>query len=369
MSSPASEVNIGLHSSKMRKRRRDNETGSPDSKEPAKRFSKYEVQSLLQQEVAGTLNQSNSKMESLLERVQRLECEPNFDITIRKLENLFASGPVDLTETDRGPSFVDLVRCDSDEEIAEHKKTMDGFRQNVMANSTRSMLPDKKKEEERNGKTHSTSPLPPVLSSPPPILCHPPSPPPILSPQFPKAEPKAIPVTSPAPDAPLTPVKTENTIKTEETSPPPISSFPPPPPSPPPCKSDLLSRLPPLPSTPFPSSLPLEAASHSIPQKPVVHLARIQNPTPCLVITWRVIDTDPAPPEMDSYSIYISQESRSGSGVYPAWRNVGVVKALALPMAVTVTKYQSGTTYVTVVGKDRYGRFGPYSDIQTVVLS
>ncbi|XP_070998354.1 activating transcription factor 7-interacting protein 1-like [Oncorhynchus clarkii lewisi] len=157
-------------------------------------------------------------------------------------------------------------------------------------------------------------------------------------------------------------VKMENTVKTEE-SPCPLVAI-----RLPPSQSELLSHLPPLPPTPFPSSLPLEAASYSIPQKPLVHLARIRNPAPCLVIHWRVTEEDAAAPDMDSYSIYIAQESHSSS-VSPSWRNVGVVKALALPMAVTVTKYQSGTTYVIVVGKDRYGRYGPYSDVQTVLLA
>ncbi|KAL0992536.1 hypothetical protein UPYG_G00094650 [Umbra pygmaea] len=373
----------------MRKRRRENETGSPDTEEPIRRFSMYEVQGVLQQEVSSALKETESKMEALLERVQRLECEPNFDITIRKLEahikkvkrrgdaaiayvrtlapavvkgtqnqHKVGSGPVDLKES--GRSTMDPVGYDSDEDTGR-KKMLDVFKQKMqITNSKKSMDQDRKQGE--NGKTQNSSP--PVLSSPP-VPSHHPSPP-VLSPQVPKSEPTPIPVSSPLPED-VTPVKTEVTIKTEESSPPSISSLPPHCITP--SKADLISRLPPLPATPFPSSIPLEAASHSIPPKPVVHLARIQNPTPCLVITWRVTESEPAPSDMDSYSIYISQESRHGSGIFPSWRNVGVVKALALPMAVTVTKYQSGTTFVTVVGKDRYGRYGPYSDIQTVMLA
>ncbi|KAM9390567.1 uncharacterized protein atf7ip2 [Salvelinus alpinus] len=384
----------------MRKRTREHDAGSPDSDQPTKIFSKYEVQGLLQQEVQSAMKQSESKMESLLERVQLLECEPKYDLVIRRLEahikkvkrrgdaaisyvrmlrpplvkrnqRMLGSGLVDLTETEteRGLSTVDISRSDSDEEDSAEKqrkrKVVDGFWQKMMSNKK---APDTKREKERNGKKHN-SPLPPTTPPLPPTTPPPRSPlPPVLSPQVLKVEAAAVPVTRPPVTSPDGPVKTEGTVKmettvkTEESSSPPVAL------RVPPSQSELLSHLPPLPPTPFPSSLPLEAASYSIPQKPLVHLARIRNPAPCLVIHWRVTEEDPAAPDMDSYSIYIAQESHSSS-VSPSWRNVGVVKALALPMAVTVTKYQSGTTYVIVVGKDRYGRYGPYSDIQTVLLA
>ncbi|KAK6312576.1 hypothetical protein J4Q44_G00182400 [Coregonus suidteri] len=352
----------------MRKRTRELEDGSPDSDQPTKMFSKYEVQGLLQQEVHSAMKQSESKMESLLERVQLLECEPKYDLAIRKLEahikkvkrrgdaaisyvrmlgtpggtlthnhrgtlthnqRMLGSGSVDLTETEteRGLSSVDINRSDSDEEDRK-KKSVDGFWQKMMSNKK---APDRKIEKERNGEKHSSPPP----TSPPPS--------PVLFPQVPKVEASAVPVTgppvtSPAPEVPVkteSTVKMENAVKTEDSS----SSSPPVSP-----RLPVALRVPPTqkaPSAPGP----------------------YPKPFPCLVIHWRVAEEDPAAPDMDSYSIYISQDS------YPSWRNVGVVKALALPMAVTVTKYQSGTTNVIVVGKDRYGRYGPYSDVQTVVLA
>ncbi|XP_064843337.1 activating transcription factor 7-interacting protein 1-like isoform X2 [Oncorhynchus masou masou] len=380
----------------MRKRIREHDAWSPDSDQPIKMFSRSEVQGLLQQEVHSAMKQSESKMESLLERVQLLECEPKYDLVIRRLEahikkvkrrgdaaisyvrmlrapgvkhnqRTLGSGLVDLTETEaeRGLSTVDISRSDSDEDDSAEKqrkrKVVDGFWQKMMSNTK---APDRKREKERNGKKHNI-PLPPTTPPLPPTT-PPRSPlPPILSPQVLKVEASVVPVTRPPTTSPVKmegTVKMENTVKTEESPCPPVAL------RVPPSQSELLSHLPPLPPTPFPSSLPLEAASYSIPQKPLVHLARIRNPAPCLVIHWRVTEEDPAAPDMDSYSIYIAQESHSSS-VSPSWRNVGVVKALALPMAVTVTKYQSGTTYVIVVGKDRYGRYGPYSDVQTVLLA
>ncbi|XP_064866977.1 activating transcription factor 7-interacting protein 1-like isoform X2 [Oncorhynchus nerka] len=325
----------------MRKRTREHEAGSPDSDQPTKMFSKCEVQGLLQQEVHSAMKQSESKMESLLERVQLLECEPKYDLVIRRLEahikkvkrrgdaaisyvrmlrapgvkhnqRRLGSGLVDLTETERGLSTVDISRSDSDEDDSAEKqrkrKVVDGFWQKMMSNNK---APDRKREKERNGKKHNI-PLPPTTPPLPPTTPPPPrSPlPPVLSPQVLKVEASAVPVTRPPATSPVKTectVKMETTVKTEE-SPCPLVPL-----RVPPSQSELLSHLSPLPPTPFPSSLPLEAASYSIPQKPLVHLARIRNPAPCLVIHWRVTEEDVAAPGMDSYSIYIAQESHSSS--------------------------------------------------------
>eukprot|EP00063_Salmo_salar_P065561 XP_014040396.1 PREDICTED: uncharacterized protein LOC106593572 isoform X2 [Salmo salar] len=192
----------------MRKRTREHEDGSPDSDQPIKMFSKYEVQGLLQQEVHSAMKQSESKMASLLERVQLLECEPKYDLAIHRLEahikkvkrrgdaaisyvrmlrppgvkhnqRMLGSGLVDLTETETesGLGTVDISRSDSDEEDSAEKKrkVVDGFGQKMMSNKK---APDRKREKERNGKKQNI-PLPPPTTPPPPL-----SPlPPVLSPQ------------------------------------------------------------------------------------------------------------------------------------------------------------------------------------------
>nr|XP_046196672.1 uncharacterized protein LOC124028736 [Oncorhynchus gorbuscha] len=182
--------------SRMRKRTREHEAGSPDSDQPTKMFSKCEVQGLLQQEVQSAMKQSESKMESLLERVQLLECEPKYDLVIRRLEahikkvkrrgdaaisyvrmlrapgvkhnqRRLGSGLVDLTETEKGLSTVDISRSDSDEEDSAEKqrkrKVVDGFWQKMMSNKKN---PDRKKEKERNGKRSASAPVtrPPATS-------------------------------------------------------------------------------------------------------------------------------------------------------------------------------------------------------------
>ncbi|XP_064817327.1 uncharacterized protein LOC135534124 [Oncorhynchus masou masou] len=251
---------LTVHKARMRKRIREHDAGSPDSDQPTKMFSRSEVQGLLQQEVHSAMKQSESKMESLLERVQLLECEPKYDLVIRRLEahikkvkrrgdvaisyvrmlrapgvkhnqRTLGSGLVDLTETDaeRGLSTVDISRSDSDEDDQLRSrgrgKVVDGFWQKMVTHKERG-------------------------------VCY----------------------------------------RYTETRP---SSY------------------------------------------------RYRPTAPALVIHWRVT----------SYR-YRHTGARLDS-----------YRPLALPMAVTVTKYQSGTTYVIVVGKDRYGRYGPYSDVQTVLLA
>lgn len=127
----------------------------------------------------------------------------------------------------------------------------------------------------------------------------------------------------------------------------------------------LRARLPPFPDTPFPPQLPVAAASKSMPQKPIVKVARMKNPHE-VALLWNVEEEDPDAAAMDCYYIYLAQECSDGT--FSKWKTMGVIKAMPLPMACRVVAKCSGdkTMCFIIIGKDVYGRYGPYSDIHTV---
>ncbi|KAM9392225.1 uncharacterized protein atf7ip2 [Pholidichthys leucotaenia] len=125
---------------------------------------------------------------------------------------------------------------------------------------------------------------------------------------------------------------------------------------------------PPLPPIMFPSNLAKEAELYCPPQKVKVNMAIVRNP-PGLSLMWTVSEIDPSAPPMDSYFVCLTMEKVKGSGVFPDWQILHEVKAVEFPMCVLVKKYKPGHKLcAVVVGKDVFGRFGPYSDVATAVI-
>uniref|UniRef100_A0A3B4TIR3 Activating transcription factor 7 interacting protein n=1 Tax=Seriola dumerili TaxID=41447 RepID=A0A3B4TIR3_SERDU len=127
--------------------------------------------------------------------------------------------------------------------------------------------------------------------------------------------------------------------------------------------------LPPLPAAPAPPRLPPEAERTSPPQQPQLKLVPSQTG---IVLSWCVAETDRTCAAVDSYHLYaFHQDNSSSNAAQQHWKKIGEVKALPLPMACTLTQFQSGSTYhFAVRAKDIYGRFGSFCEPQcTNVIS
>lgn len=115
----------------------------------------------------------------------------------------------------------------------------------------------------------------------------------------------------------------------------------------------------PLPPTPVPNLAP---GLRKIPPRPVIKINNIQSG---IVVSWSLDQLTEEHAEIQNYQIYAYQETNS----IPAtenWRHVGDVKALLLPMAVTLTQFQEGQKYFFAVrGVDTHGRIGPFSQPKT----
>lgn len=88
-----------------------------------------------------------------------------------------------------------------------------------------------------------------------------------------------------------------------------------------------------------------------------------------IVLSWNMDLRPDFHADVSSYQIYAYQEGSQPPSVN-LWKKVGDVKALALPMACTLTQFQTGHKYhFAVRARDVHSRVGCFSDAQTILLT
>lgn len=132
-------------------------------------------------------------------------------------------------------------------------------------------------------------------------------------------------------------------------------------------QDDWRKKLHPLPDRPFPTTFPAAAASKTLPQEPslnVWHAESAERPEG-LYLRWHVEKEDPDAPPMDSYFIYVAQENPDGT--FSHWTQIGHVAAMCLPIGCHLSGFPGYRRLCfAVVGKDKFGRYGPYSQVESI---
>ncbi|XP_076839835.1 activating transcription factor 7 interacting protein 2 [Brachyhypopomus gauderio] len=351
----------------MKRRRSESEQLESDVMPTPVTLSENEVQKLITQEVHSAIEQYDKMMQALMERIQEIDREPKYGSRIKKLEAhvkkikrrgdaVFAyirkRGTAEFSEDQQkalasecgpssGPSQTptnlnssgggsgDSMLASSAELESEGgavRKPKEGFWQSLRSKRQIVDLTNESGACRQNEKVHTDSP--PTTQAPEEKD--------VNTSLTPPEQPKS---------PPLDPVKNCGAEADDVQAAPEI-------------------QLPPFPDTPFPNQLPAMAATKNMPQKPVVKVACISNPR-SIALLWNVEEEDPDAADMDCYYIYVCQQFSDGS--FSKWKTMGVVKAIPLPMACRVSDNSGGKKLnFILVGKDIYGRYGPYSDVQTV---
>uniref|UniRef100_A0A182K2C0 Fibronectin type-III domain-containing protein n=1 Tax=Anopheles christyi TaxID=43041 RepID=A0A182K2C0_9DIPT len=125
-------------------------------------------------------------------------------------------------------------------------------------------------------------------------------------------------------------------------------------------KPSIQALIVPLPS---PGPQPENDPSWKLPPpQPTICVNNVQTG---IVISWLMPTLNDKHSEIENYQIYAYQELSVPNAV-EEWRHVGDVKALLLPMAVTLTQFQEGQRYYFAVRAiDKHKRVGMFSDPRT----
>ncbi|XP_033023135.1 activating transcription factor 7-interacting protein 2 [Lacerta agilis] len=104
------------------------------------------------------------------------------------------------------------------------------------------------------------------------------------------------------------------------------------------------------------------------PQKLDLAVAEVENPKG-FGLQWKVSKVDPSCAPLDSFHVFVCLES-VGKGVPTSWIKVSEIKAMPLPMACLLGRFPDcSKCYFTILSKDIYGRYGPFSAIQSISVT
>ncbi|XP_077415979.1 activating transcription factor 7 interacting protein 2 isoform X2 [Vanacampus margaritifer] len=311
------------------------------------KFSQPELRILVEEEVQKAVKKNNTKLQVLAETIQQLQHDLDYEGSVQKLETRIekiskrAEKVLTAVKSNKKlqsllPSVViddEVIIIDCDDETVPQKINMSRTK-NRQENENDVLVTIKNTLKELNNKKQGLSAIMSNLEE----ICKLRSPPtPVSEPQSPHQNEESVSLCHSNDPQHTTPQQNE-------------------------------PGYPPLPINPFPSDLTMEAVSDSIPPKVSVHLALIEQ-TGSLSVMWKGEENEISLPPMENYSVFQTMEKVKGSGDFPEWRLLGSVVAKSLPMWIAISKYKPGHKLcVAVVGKDIYGRYGPYSDVVAAVL-
>lgn len=121
--------------------------------------------------------------------------------------------------------------------------------------------------------------------------------------------------------------------------------------------------IPPRPS-PVTRGSPATHPPKELPPKPTVSIDVVASG---IVLSWNMVLEDRHPTIMN-YQLFALQDGGTVENANQ-WKKIGVVKALPLPMACTLTQFLPGNKYhFAVRATDETGRLGPFSEPCTITL-